>query len=430
MRTGARVIGAPGISLRRISGVIIGTSLVVLLLAGFIVTPGGSTWALGAAVPIKLGWVGPLSPPGDYAQGEILKNAGIMATEEINARGGVLGRPIEVVYEDTSGRPEQGTAAMERLLTQQRVVAVFGEYHSSVALAEIELAHIAGIPWVGVDVWANKITGLGYPEVFRVAPTNALIMTQIGGWLVAAGFKNVAILQEKTDSGINARQTLEPILTAKGIKYDVVETDLNTTDFTAQILRFKSQTPPYDMLLTLFSGSAAYTVVSQASSLGFAPTARTAIYNWGGPALDPTFWKNVREAGIGLASENVGLPKVKWNAKTNAFVETFHKRYGFDPTPQAMENYDAEWLIVDAIQRAGTTSSRALIAALEKTTWVGTRGKYAFSKSHEPDWAFHQFMDAPVHIIQYDQMNQSPLDAPVVWPRSLATVDYVYKPRP
>src|SRR5206468_2640470 len=127
------------------------------------------------------------------------------------------------------------------------------------------------------------------------------------------------------------------------------------TDFTAQILRFKSQTPPYDMLLTLFSGSAAYTVVSQASSLGFAPTARTAIYNWGGPALDPTFWKNVREAGIGLASENVGLPKVKWNAKTNAFVETFHKRYGFDPTPQAMENYDAEWLIVDGIQRAGTT---------------------------------------------------------------------------
>ena len=138
----------------------------------------------------------------------------------------------------------------------------------------------------------------------------------------------------------------------------------------------------------------------------------------------------MREAGIGLASENVGLPKVKWNAKTNAFVETFHKRYGFDPTPQAMENYDAEWLIVDGIQRAGTTSSRALIAALEKTTWVGTRGKYAFSKSHEPDWAFHQFMDAPVHIIQYDQMNQSPLDAPVVWPRSLATVDYVYKPRP
>src|SRR5947208_15549980 len=115
MRTGARVIGAPGISLRRISGVIIGTSLVVLLLAGFIVTPGGSTWALGAALPIKLGWLGPLSPPGDYAQGEIPKNAGIMATEGINARGGVVGRPVVVAYQERSARPEQRTAAVGRL---------------------------------------------------------------------------------------------------------------------------------------------------------------------------------------------------------------------------------------------------------------------------------------------------------------------------
>src|SRR5438552_16362763 len=105
MRTGARVIGAPGISLRRISGVIIGTSLVVLLLAGFIVTPRGSTWALGAAVPIKLGWVGPLSPPGDYAQGESLKNARIMATEETNARGGVLRQLAALVCEVRRGRP-------------------------------------------------------------------------------------------------------------------------------------------------------------------------------------------------------------------------------------------------------------------------------------------------------------------------------------
>src|SRR5207245_11600541 len=117
-------------------------------------------------------------------------------------------------------------------------------YHRSVALAEIELAHIAGIPWVAVEAWANKITGLGYPEVFRVAPTNALIMTQIGGWLVAAGFKNVAILQEKTDSGINARQTLEPMLSARGTKYAVVETDLSTTDVTAHIRRLNTQTPP------------------------------------------------------------------------------------------------------------------------------------------------------------------------------------------
>ncbi len=405
-------------------------SVVALLLAGLMFTPiGGLRSATGAAEPIRLGWVGPLSPPGDYAAGEVMKKAAQLATDEVNARGGVLGRPIQVLYEDTAGKPEQGTAAMERLVLQNRVAAVFGEFHSSVALAEIEVAHRAGIPWVGVDVWANKITALGYPEVFRVAPTNALIVTEIGNWMVAAKFKNIAIIQEKTDSGLNARQTLTPILDAKGIKYEVVEADLTTTDFNAQILRFKNQTPPYDFFLTFFAGAGAYNVVSQAHTQGFAPTARTGIYNWGGPALDPTFWKNVREAGVGLVSENVGLPKAHWNAKTKAFVDAFKKKFGFDPSPQAMENYDAEMLIIDAIKRAGSANPKSIISALEKTSWVGTRGKYAFSLGRNPDWAYHQFMTAPVHLIQFDKVDQSPLDAPVVWPRQLATVKYVHKPR-
>ncbi len=404
--------------------------VVALSLAGLLFAPiGGVRWAVGAVEPIRLGWVGPLSPPGDYAAGEVMKDAALLATDEVNARGGVLGRPVQVFYEDTAGKPEQGTAAMERLLAQNRVVAVFGEFHSSVALAEIELAHISGIPWVGVDVWANKITALGYPEVFRVAPTNALIVTKIGDWMVAAGFKNIAIIQEKTDSGLNARQTVTPILDAKGIKYDVVEADLSTTDFTAQILRFKSHTPPYDFFLTFFAGAGAYTAVSQAYSLGFAPNARTGIYNWGGPALDPTFWKNVREAGVGLVTENVGLPRAKWNPKTKAFVEAFNKRFKFDPSPQAMENYDAEMLIIEAIKSAETTTAKAIIRALEQTSWVGLRGKYSFSLGHNPDWAYHQFMNAPVHLIQFDKPDQSPLDAPIVWPRDLATATYVYRPR-
>ncbi len=415
----------------RIAARSIRAGIVFVAVAGLLVSPAtGLHWAAQAAEPVKLGWVGPLSPPGDYAEGELMKDAAIIATDEINAAGGVLGRPLQVVYEDTRGMAEQGTAAMERLLASEHVIGVFGEFHSSVALAEIELAHLSGIPWIGVDVWANKITALGYPEVFRVAPTNALIVTKIGDWLAAAGFKNVAVVQEKTDSGLNARQTLTPILDAKGVHYDVVEADLNTTDFTAQILRFKSHTPPYDFFLTFFSGAGAYTAVSQAYSLGFAPTSRTGVYNWGGPALDPTFWKNVREAGIGLATENVGLPKAAWNKKTMAFVDAFHKKFGFDPSPQAMENYDAEMLLVEAIKSTGSTNARGIIKALEQTSWVGLRGKYAFSLKHDPDWAYHQFMDAPVHIIQYDTLDQSPLEAPVVWPRGIATVPYVYKAHP
>src|SRR6266849_3315680 len=70
-----------------------------------------------AADPITIGWVGPLSPPGGYAEGALMKQAAQLAADEINAKGGVLGRQIQVVFADTRGKPEEGTAAAERLIS-------------------------------------------------------------------------------------------------------------------------------------------------------------------------------------------------------------------------------------------------------------------------------------------------------------------------
>src|SRR5258708_24007047 len=179
--------------------------LAVLIAALVIVSAQFMAAPLKAADPIKVGWVGPLSPPGGYAEGALMKQAAELAAEEINAKGGVLGRPIQVIFQDTRGQPEEGTAAAERLISQDKVVAITGEFHSSVFLAEMEVAHNAGIPIIAVDVWALKITAKGYPEVFRVAPNQALIAGKYPDWIAAAGFKNVAFIYEKTDSGRSPR---------------------------------------------------------------------------------------------------------------------------------------------------------------------------------------------------------------------------------
>jgi branched-chain amino acid transport system substrate-binding protein len=392
----------------------------VIIPTQFVVTP------VKAAEPIKVGWVGPLSPPGGYAEGALMKQAAEIAAEEINAKGGVLGRPIQVIFQDTRGQPEEGTAAAERLISQDHVVAITGEFHSSVFLAEMEVAHNAGVPILAVDVWALKITAKGYPEVFRVAPNQALIASKYGDWIAAAGFKNVAVLYEKTDGGQSARDVLLPILDKHGVKYDVVGADPNITEFTAQIERFKSHSPPYDFFMTEYSEAGAYPMVSQSHTLGFAPTAHTGIANSGGPAVDPTFWKNVGEAGKYLITEIVGLPKNAWNDKTKAFVAAFKKKYNQPASPQAIENYDAMWVLADAIERAQSTDGKAIIAALEKTNFLGGRGQYTFSTSHEPDWAYHQFMNAPVALVQYDKVDQDAEDAPIVWPREISDVKYTY----
>ena len=379
-----------------------------------------------AADPIKIGWVGPLSPPGGYAEGVLMKQAAELAADEINAKGGVLGRPIQVIFQDTRGQPEEGTAAAERLISQEHVVAITGEFHSSVFLAEMEVAHNAGIPIIAVDVWALKITAKGYPEVFRVAPNQALIAGKYGEWIAAAGFKNVAFLYEKNDGGQSARDVMLPILDKHGVKYDVVGADPSATEFTAQIERFKSHSPAYDFFMAAYSLAGAYPMMNQSHTLGFAPTAKTGIANSGGPAVDPTFWKNVGEGGKYVVTEVVGLPKNAWNDTTKSFVAAFKKKYNHSPSPQAIENYDAMLLLADAIGRAKSTDGKALIAALEKTDIVLGRGRYTFSTGHSPDWAYHQFMDAPVALIQYDKVNQDAEDAPIIWPRDIADVKYLY----
>ncbi len=380
-----------------------------------------------AADPIKLGWVGPLSPPGGYAEGTNMKNAAAIALAEVNAQGGLLGRPVEIVYADTRGMPAEGRTAAERLIQSENVVAGFGEFHSGVVLAEIEIFHRYGVPFMACDVWSDQVTAKGYPEVFRNAPTLSLIDVTIGQWLVAAGFKNVAILAEKDDVGLTGRTLVANELKKGGVSYATVDADPTLTDFTAQILRFKATNPPFDFFLSIYSQAGAYPMIRQAHDLGFAPTAQCGLYNSGGEAVDPTFWENVGPAGAFVVTENVGLPKANWNDKTKAFVAKYQDAYKAMPSGAVMESYDGAWLLFDAIKNAGSTDPKAIIHALETTQYVGARGQYAFSTGKDPAWHYHQFLGAPLTILQYTAEKQSQSDAPIVWPRKYATVDYTYK---
>ena len=382
-----------------------------------------------AAEPISIGWVGPLSPPGGYAEGANMKNAAMLAAEEINKQGGILGRPVEIIYADTRGMPAEGRTAAERLVQQNKVVAVFGEFHSPVALAEMEVFHKYGTPFMACDVWSDQITAKGYPEVFRNAPAVSLIDVTIGQWIAAAGFKNVAIIAEKDDVGLSARTLVQQELTKAGVKFTAVDADPNLTDFTAQILRFKSEKPAVRFLPQRLrrgrrlsdgaAGARSWFRADGQSAVSTIPVAKRSIQRSGRMSATP--------ASI-CARENVGLPQASWNDKTKAFVAAYKERSkGADPSGAVMESYDGAWLLFDAIKRAGNTEGTAIIKALETTSYVGVRGKYSFSTSHEPAWHYHQFLDAPLTILQYSETKQSQADAPIVWPKKYATVPYIYK---
>ena len=98
-----------------------------------------------------------------------------------------MGKRLEMIFADTEGLPERGGAIAERLINENKVVGIAGEYHSAVALAVLEVAHKHGIPVLFSETWADKITETGYPEVFRIAPAASMVSRSTVDWMADAG---------------------------------------------------------------------------------------------------------------------------------------------------------------------------------------------------------------------------------------------------
>ena len=377
--------------------------------------------ALGAE-PIVLGWVGPLSAPGNFASGQEMQWAVQLEVDQINAAGGVNGRPLKVVYEDTKNQPAEASAAAVRLVTRDNVSAIFGEFHSSAALAEIEIAHKNGVPWVGTDVWADKITAQQYPEIFRLAPANSLVYVKVADWMVEQGFKHIAIIAENTDFGQDGSKVVSAELKKKGLEPQLVTIDVSQQDFTPALLRLTSGSDKPDIIQMVVAGQAQYQIVKQACQLGFAPSAKTKLLGSTG-LLQKEVWQVDGDCAKYLLAVNVATPKKDLNAKAKAFVDAFQKKYNRPPTGVAMEAYDTLGVVVAAIEQAKSAERKDIIKGLESIKWEGVNGVYSFPTTKDPAWAFHQFIDVPFHLIQYTAANQAPTDAAIVFPKNWATTD-------
>jgi len=398
------------------------TIVVALTLLGF-AHPG-----LTADV-IKIGVVAPLSPPGGVETGQAIVDGAKIAAEEINQAGGLMGKKVELVIGDTAGLPEKGTAVMERLITRDKVIAVGGEGHSSVAMAEIEVAHRYGIPLIISEAWADAITGKGYPEVFRVTVSNSLIYSKAAKWIKEQGFKHVAVIGENSDWGLGVIQVFKSSLDKADVKVTSFSAERTLTDFTPQLLQLKNASPPVDFLVDGFTGAGELLMIKQAYELGFAPTANTALLGAGMDTLYPGFWDTVGEAGIYVLSNPAGLPGLPKTATSEKFKAAFMAKQNREPDAVAMEGYDSIMLIAEAVKLSNSTDGKAMIDALEnKVNWVGTRETIKFSKDRDPDWAYHMWLDVPVFIIQYTELNQDPSKAAILWPEQHATVKGLLKP--
>lgn len=369
---------------------------------------------------LKIGVPVPLSAPGSVIEGRAMQTAINIAVDDINTGGGVLGLPVDVVFYDTSALPERGTAAMEYFATQECVVAVVGEYHSAAGVAMKEISNKYHIPTI-LQTWDDSITGVGYSEVFRVAPTSSIVADADANFIESLGAEFVVIMTESTDYGIPAAEATTAKLNARGIGSETYQADPGTQDFSSVIASIQEGPVP-DVVLVLVTGETSYNFEQQAAEAGLMPTADTVCIAYEAAAKSTDYWTNVPDGNY-CTFRQVGLVPALANDLTKAFEAEYRKHFDTFPESYALEAYDSLRIMADAINRAGSIDADAIISALEATDIQGTLGRLYFPygadnpvPSEMPDYMWHQWPDPAVLFLQYFEDGQSRDDAAVVYP--------------
>ncbi|HOB61352.1 MAG TPA: branched-chain amino acid ABC transporter substrate-binding protein [Candidatus Competibacteraceae bacterium] len=202
-----------------------------------------------AADTVKIGLMAPLT--GSWAsEGQGMKKIVELLAEQQNAKGGVLGKPIEVIVEDDGGDPRTASLAAQRLTTKG-VAAVVGTYGSSVTEASQAIYDEAGIPQIANGSTAIRLTEKGYQKFFRTAPRDDEQGRMAAQTIEKLGFKKVAILHDSTSYAKGLADEANALLKKKGV--EVVFFDALTpkeSDYTAILTKLKGANPD----VVLFTG--------------------------------------------------------------------------------------------------------------------------------------------------------------------------------
>jgi len=407
-------------------------SLCMTLVASVAVLGLGITSASAADCPIKIGGLAPLSAPGTVVGGEAMRDAMLIAEDDINKAGGVLGCDVKVVIADSEGLPEKAAAIMEKLITQDGVTAVGGAYHSSVGVASKDVADARHMPVVFAETWNDTITGDKQKYIFRIAPLSSWASSTIWKfWLTAPDIKKAAILTENTDYGIPAAEETKKGLATGGVETVVFSVDIGTQDYAGIVERIKAEDP--DVIIVLATGEAGYNFQQQASDAGIGSL--DIPFHAGQVSLESkAYWENVPDGNMAFV-QRIGLPENLFNDKAKNFAKVYKERTGKDGVESyAMEAYDSIAILAQAINEAGSTDGDAIVEALENIKYDGVLGEIYFPygtkkdpsvDGHGDEW-WHQWPDVALTVIQYQKEGQSSVDAPIVYPDAYKTGEPIY----
>jgi branched-chain amino acid transport system substrate-binding protein len=325
-----------------------------------------------ASAQIKIGEIDPLT--GGIAQFGISCHQGyLLAIEEVNQTGGILGQKIELVTEDDQSKPGQCATVVRKLIGQDKVVGLLGDATSSATLEGAPIAQNSKIPMITPTATNPKITEVG-DFIFRVCFLDEFqgrVLARFARETLKA--KTAAILTDvKQDYSVDLTRFFKEEFTKNGGSITREQSySTGDTDFRAQLTTLRAAksdvvfVPGYYQEVSL--------IVKQARQVGLTMPfigcdgwANQSLLTIGGKALDGCYLTN-------HFSPDDPAPAVQ------KFVEKYKSKYGSIPDTFAALGYDAARILMDAIKRAGSAEPGAIRDALVKTSgFEGCTGTIGF----------------------------------------------------
>jgi branched-chain amino acid transport system substrate-binding protein len=351
---GNRARRSPGTGLRAVSACL-AMLLGVLLVAA---VPGAKSGA--GAKPVRLGVSTILSGPLSLL-GQETKEGAQLAAEQINARGGVLGRPISLSFADNACDPAQGINAVGSLVYQNKVAAFVGSGCSSVTLAVmpvIDRAKVVQLEYIATNPKITQLAGVGGNKwQFRLNIDDGIMAKALSDY-IAEQVKSVAIIARNDDYGRGAAAAFRDSLTPKGVRVTNVEYAASgTVDYRAILTKIKGANP--EGLIIIDDAPDAAPIALQYTELGMTQK----IYGRG-TVVTPQFQALVHNPKIwdGAVEINRWAP----NPGSKDFEVAYEKSYGRAPELTAAMAYYAIHVLAAAVKLAGSDDRAGIRDALER----------------------------------------------------------------
>jgi len=328
---------------------------------------------------LKIGFLGALT--GDVAMfGKPTLEGMTLASEELNAAGGVLGKKIEIVEADNRGDKQEGASVTQKLISRDNVIAIVGDPTTGITKVAAPLAQKARIVLLSAGA-----TGPGVVEngdfIFRDTLLDSVaIPACIDFFATDLGYKKVAVItSDNNDYSVGLSQTFLAAAKNKGI---LIVSDEKVKDgdkdFSAQITNIKAKHPD----VIFFSGY--YTegalIMKEARKQGLKAKM------FGGDGLFSPKFVELGGAAVEGTMTALGFSPEQATPVTATFVAAYKKKFnGAEPGLFAAQGYDAVMLLADSMKRANSLDPKLFKNALAQTkNFEGVSGTISMQANREP----------------------------------------------